>query len=190
MADPTTEDPTTDDPEGQEPEGDEEGKREQFDEARARKALEKKNREAAQLRERLKELEPLAERARELEDASKSDLEKLTGERDSLRDRASSAEQRLTRLDVALEAAPEGVSVTVLRQVAKRITGGTAEEMQADAEELFALLAPTKDETRERPGDVVPGRPKERLRGGSDPEDEPDEMDPAKLAAKVRAGRF
>ena len=181
-------DPTTDD-DGPEPDGDEES-REQFDEARAREALKKKNREAQQLRERVKQLEPLADRARELEEAGKSDLEKLTGERDGLRDRASNAEQRLSRLDVALEAAPEGISVSVLRQVAKRIAGGTAEEMQADAEELFALLAPSKEQARERPGDVVPGRPKERLRGGSDPEDEPDEMDPAKLAAKVRASRF
>lgn len=184
MAD-APDDATTDD-EGQEPEGGEES-REQFDEARARDALNKKNREAQKLRERLKDLEPMAEKLRLLEEEGKSDLEKLTGERDSLRDRASSAEQRLSRLDVALEAAPEGISVTVLRQVAKRIVPGTAEEMQADAEELFALLAPAT--TKDRPGDVVPGRPKERLRGGADPEDEPDEMDPIKLAEMVRRSR-
>ncbi|ABS03206.1 hypothetical protein [Kineococcus radiotolerans] len=176
-------------PDDEAPEADGGGdkQREPFDEARAREALNKKNREAQQLRERLKELEPLAQKARELEEAGKSDLEKLSGERDSFRDRASSAEQRLSRLDVALEAAPEGISVTLLRQVAKRISGGTAEEMQADAEELFALLAPAS--APDRPADVVPGRPKERLRGGSDPEDEPDEMDPAKLAAKIRSAR-
>lgn len=62
--------------EGQEPEEQQIEETETFDEARARAALAKANREAANLRKRLKEIEPAAKRAKELDEASRTEVEK------------------------------------------------------------------------------------------------------------------
>lgn len=153
----------------------------------ARKELDKVRREAAAYRVKARELEPLAARARELEDAGKTELERLTGDRDSHKSRADAAESLALRLQVALDAAPEHATMTQIRAVAKRLTGATAEDLEADAAELFGLLAP------EPPGGVppVPGRPTERMtpRGGSDPDEPLEDTDPEKLAARVPRAR-
>jgi membrane protein involved in colicin uptake len=68
-----------------------ESQQEPFDEARAKKALSKKNSENENLRKRLKELEPLAKRAQELEDAQKSETERLTESLTAAQERAAKA---------------------------------------------------------------------------------------------------
>lgn len=155
-----------------------------FDADTAKAKISKANREARQLRERLKQLEPLAEKAKELEDANKTELEKLTERASGAEDRATSAELRALRMEVALDKAPDGMPVTKIRALAKRLTGSTQEELEADAEELFAEFAPASDASTN--GD---GRPKETLPKVPLPNSEnlrlDDETDPRKLAARL-----
>lgn len=58
--------------------------------------------------------------------------------------------------------------------LAKRLTGATAEELEADAKELQKLVAPSQPES---------------LSGGLDPEDTED-FDPVKAVAKIRRNRY
>ncbi|MBP2341116.1 chromosome segregation ATPase [Saccharothrix coeruleofusca] len=171
--------PDIDPPEGQ---PDEERKPEPFDEDRARRKIAKANSEAENLRKRLKELEPLAQKARELEDASKTEVERLTGDRDTFKTRAETAEASLTKLQAALDAAPDGASLAQVKAVAKRVTGGSPEELAEDAAELYELLGATARKT------APASKPTEALRGGADPDDEPEETDPRKLADLIRRG--
>lgn len=134
------------------------------DVAELRKALKKANEEAAASRHKLKELD----------DRDKSDSEKLAERVAAAEQRANDAEARALRLEVA---AAKGLTAGQ----AKRLAGSTREELDADADELLADFAPaSKDPDDPKP---TPGsRPKERLRGGGDPTEEPDETDPRKLA--------
>jgi hypothetical protein len=146
----------------------------------ARKALTKANNEAAGYRTKVRELEPLAQKAKELEDAGKTDAQRLSEERDGHKSRADTAETGLLRMEVAIDKAPEGTPISRVRAIAKRLVGNTREELEADAEELFEELGSGGSQ---KPGPK--GRPQERLRGGGNPEVEPDELDPKKLAEKV-----
>jgi len=149
-----------------------------FDAERAKAKIAKANQEALNLRKRLKELEPLALKAKELEDANKSETEKLSEDRDGHKGRADKAEASLRKLTAAFDAAPEGATPAQIRQVAKRLTGDTDEELQADAEELFELVG-----AKGKP--KVPVKPTEALKGGGDPDEAPEETDPRKLAALI-----
>lgn len=179
MSDPSTPDvdePEVDSPEEPKPEADK--AEDAFDADRAKAKIAKANQEAANLRKRLKELEPLALKAKELEDANKSETEKLSEDRDTHKGRADKAEASLRKLTAAFDAAPEGATPAQIRQVAKRLTGDTDEELQADAEELFELVG-----ARGKP--KVPVKPTEALRGGGDPDEAPEETDPRKLAELI-----
>lgn len=57
-----------------------------------------------------------------------------------------------------------------------RLRGTTEEEITKDAEALLERVSGKKPPTQ---------RPKEALRGGGDPAEEPDETDPRKLAARI-----
>lgn len=133
------------------------------DTAAMKAALEKANKEAAAYRHKLKEFE----------DRDKTDSEKLTERAAAAEHRAAEAEARALRLEVA---AAKGLTPSQV----KRLVGSTREELEADADELLADFAPRSGEhdTSPPPG----GRPKERLRGGGDPTEEPEETDPRKLA--------
>lgn len=121
-----------------------------------------------------------AERAAALkkyEDANKSEAQRLEEERDSHRTRAEKAEAALRRRDIAEQRAPEHATPAQIRTVAKRLAGDTDEEMEKDADELFAAFAPAPATAK------TPQKPKERLRGGSEPDEDIEETDPRKLAA-------
>lgn len=121
-----------------------------------------------------------AEKLKEYEDQGKSESQRLQEERDSHKTRAEKAEAALKRREIAEARAPEHVTVAQIKAVAKRLAGETDDDLESDADELFALLAPKPVETPK-----VPERPKERLRGGGDPDEESEENDPKKLAALV-----
>lgn len=125
-----------------------------------------------------------ARKLKELEDADKTEAQKAADKAAEAEKRATTAERSALQLEVALDKAPEGMSLAQVRKLAKRLTGGTREELEADADELFADFAPDtggdegdEGEKRKRPG----GRPKTGATSTSDPE----ETDPDKLAAKV-----
>lgn len=62
---------------------------------------------------------------------------------------------------------------------AKRLSGATKEELEADADELLDAF-PTASN-----GGPPSSKPRQQLRGGGDPNSEPEETDPAKLAAAI-----
>ena len=132
---------------------------------------------------RRREAQELAGRLKAHEDANKTELERAQEAASSAESRATAAEQAALRLEVALEKAPEGMPIAQVRKLAKRLSGATQEELEADAEELFADFTPDPGQ------DSGAGRrPKERLRTGAahSSSDDDEETDPAKLAAMVR----
>ena len=155
----------------------------EFDAERAWNTI-KTQRERERALER--EKQELSGQLQSYKDAEKSDLERAEEARVSMEQRATSAEAAALRLDVALDKAPDGMPVSQIRKLAKRLTGATREEIEADAEELFADFVPEPEQEPE-PG----ARPRPRLRAGAAPSAEPEENDPAKLAAQVprRYGR-
>jgi hypothetical protein len=153
-----------------------------WDEERAKADLAKKNREAKNLRDRLKAAEEKATKYDELEDAKKSESEKLNEKAASLETRATKAEQDAARLRVALK---KGLTETQ----AKRLVGENEEELEEDADELLADFQP-KAEEEEKKEEETPEvdskrRPKERLRPGAAPSAEPEDNDPKALADRV-----
>lgn len=149
-----------------------------------RKALDsikEQRRAAREERDKVKaELAKVQEELRKHSDKDKSDVDRLTEERDRLKAELGTVSSSVKRRDAAEEYAPDHVTAAQIRAVAKRLTGNTDDELKADAEELYALIAPAPPTT------PVAGRPRERLRGGGDPSTTPDETDPRKLAALIR----
>jgi hypothetical protein len=122
-----------------------------------------------------------ADALKKYEDANKSEAERLQEALVTHQSRAEKAEAALRRREVAESRAPEHATVAQIKAVAKRLAGDSDDELETDADELFALLAPAP-EPKPR---STPSRPKEQLRGGGDPEVETEENDPRKLAARV-----
>lgn len=118
-----------------------------------------------------------AKRLKEIEDANKSETQKLADEKAASDKVAASAQGELLRLRVAMRKGLTEVQ-------AKRLVGDTEEELEADAEELLASFKPADSDTDDGPKNK-PTRPKERLRPGAAPDEEPDETDPRKLAADL-----
>jgi len=134
-----------------------------------------------------KQYKTASSRLKEFEDANKSESERLQEASQEARTRAEKAEAALRRREIAEERAPEHATLAQIKAVAKRLNGDTNEDLESDADELFALLAPEPPKAR------TPERPREALKrpkGGSDPEDEPEESDPRKLAAAIRSRRL
>jgi hypothetical protein len=154
---------------------------------RGRRALEamKEQRKAARAeRDRAKqELDDLRKKLDKYESANKSELQRLIEERDTLKAELGKVSSTAKRRDIAEELAPEHATAKQIRMVAQYLRGSTDEELEASAEELFSHFAPEPSKPR------TPSRPKERLRGGGEPDEEPTEVDPRKLADLIRKSR-
>lgn len=161
-------------PDPKDPENKPDPEDEPLDLERVKEALRKKNSEAVNLRKRLKEAEAAEEELQKLKDKDKSDAERAAEKTRSLEDKATQAETELLKLRVALR---KGLSETQ----AKRLVGTTEEELESDADELLESFKPSEDGGKPKPST----KPKEDLKGGGDPTNEPEEMDPRKLAAAV-----
>lgn len=113
------------------------------------------------------------------EDANKTDAERREERATAAEARALKAETALLRREIAETTAPEGATPAQLRNAAKRIVGDTPDELERDAADYWAehpvAGAPPK----------TTSRPKERLKGGSEPDEAVEEDDPRKLAALV-----
>ncbi|MEU5259015.1 hypothetical protein [Amycolatopsis sp. NPDC021455] len=140
-----------------------------------KKALEAMKRERNAAR---KEMNDLKARLKEFEDKDKTETQRLQETAEEAKSRAAKAETNARKLQTAIERAPEGASLAQIKAVAKRLHGESDEELEADADELFSLLAPSTQDTKK----TLPGKPKENLSGGGDPGEEPEEKDPRKLA--------
>lgn len=126
-----------------------------------------------------KEAAEVAAKLKQYEDANKSEAERLQEAVSSHQSRAEKAEAALKRREIAEQAAPDHATAKQIAQVAKRMAGDDDDALEADAKELFEWIAPAAATPK------TPSRPKERLRGGAEPDDEPEETDPRKLAALI-----
>lgn len=143
------------------------------------------------------ELKTKAGKLDEIEQANKTEVEKLREELESTRSESSTSKADLLRLQVALDKAPEGMSLAKVRKLAKRLTGSTREELEADAGDLFEDYGGTTSgkDTGDGDGsgdgsggDDTSRRPRERLLPGAssetDTEDDPEKLADAVLQAK------
>lgn len=105
-------------------------------------------------RARIKELEPLAVKAREADEAAKTELQKATEARAAIEKERDEARLALLKRDIADEAG-------LPKSWAKRLTGSTKEELEADAKEMAKDLAPKIG--------TATGRPVRELRPGALP---------------------
>lgn len=137
------------------------------------------NRMKAEKQEAERAARDLQARLKKYEDEGKSESQRLQEERDTHLSRAEKAEAALKRREIAEERAPEHATIAQIKAVAKRLAGDTDEALEADADELFELLAPAPAAAK------TTSRPKERLKGGSEPDEPVDETDPIKLAAAI-----
>lgn len=143
---------------------------EPFDESRARAKISKANKEAKSLRDRLHAAEA---RLADIDNASKTDAERNQDRIKDLEEKYQAAEQRAMRLEVAQA---KGLSAAQ----AKRLVGKTIEELETDADELLEAFG-TNDKGSKKPPTK---KPTENLRGGKDPEKEP-ELSGEQLAAAI-----
>jgi len=129
----------------------------------------------------LKRAEAAEAKVKQFEDANKSESEKLTEKASTAEQEATSAKSDAARLRVALKKGLTEVQ-------AKRLVGETEEELEADADELLDSFREGDDEDgkeSEKDEQPVRRRPKERTKTGATGATEPEESDPAKLAARV-----
>ena len=112
-------------------------------------------------------------------------IRKLQSEAKNLRERAKTAEKKVGDVDT-LTKERDGLAADNLRltigyelglpmALAKRLQGATREELIADADELVKIAGA-------RP---VARKPVEALRGGGEPEREPEETDVRKIGARM-----
>lgn len=131
-------------------------------------------------RQNEKNLRDTQNQLKQYQDKDKTEAQRLQEERDSFRSQAEKNASELQRLQIAGETAPEHATLAQLRKVARRMAGEDTDALEADAKELWADFAPAPTKQ------PVSGKPRERLRGGSDPDGDDDgELDPAKLAARI-----
>lgn len=116
---------------------------------------------------------------------AKKKIAKLNSEAANLRKRVNEApkaedvqakDQRIKELEPENLRLRVGYKLGLPLEIALRLKGGSEEEMVADAQELVELIAPTKRPTQ---------RPTEALRGGLEPDKEPEETDLKKLGARM-----
>lgn len=137
-----------------------------------------------------KELNDLKAQLKKYQDKDKTETERLAEAREEATTRAAKAEESFRALSIAMDRAPAHATLKHVRMVAKRIRGESEDELETDADELFEMLVPAPKEKDEPTPRKVAGKPRERLRGGGDPEEEPEESDPRKLADMIRRSRF
>lgn len=128
--------------------------------------------EARKWEKRAKENSDAAARLKEIEDAKKTESQRLTEDRDTHKTRAEAAEAKLMRLEVGLD---KGLTPAQ----AKRLVGNTREELEADAEDLLATFGGAKKDAS-----GVKSRPQPNLRGGNEPDEDP-EPDISKIVAQI-----
>lgn len=120
-----------------------------------------------------RQLREMSDQLKALQDKDKSDSERLTEKVSQLEKDLATATARADRFEVALD---KGLDMTR----AKRLTGTTREELEADAEELKGWQASSN-------GDKPPSKPTESLSGGGDPTEEP-AVDVRKVVADIPRG--
>jgi len=117
---------------------------------------------------------------------AKRKIAKLNSEAANLRKRlndapkaedAAAKDKRITDLETATLRYEIALDLGLPKEIAARLQGASRDEMVADAEKLLELLAPAKRPTTRKPI--------EALRGGLEPDNEPEETDLKKIGARM-----
>lgn len=135
-----------------------------------KKALDAERKARRDAEQKLKALE---DQLKELQDKDKSEVERLRDEVESLKAQAQTSSAAALRAEVAMA---KGLTPAQ----AKRLVGDTREDLEADADEILEAF-PVQGGATPPPSN----KPATDLRGGTEPNDDPVETDPAKLAASV-----
>lgn len=141
------------------------------------KSEESKDRVLADLRREREARQALEKRIAEIDDKDKTEQQRLADRLATAEKALADAESKALRYEVA---SAKGLT----HAQAKRLVGATKEELESDADELletFGTPEGRKPPTR---------KPVENLRGGSEPDAEPEESDPEKLAALHPRGSY
>ena len=116
-----------------------------------------------------------AKKLAEMEEADKTELQKATDRATAAEKLAAGSEAKATRYEVAAE-------IGIQAKHLKYLTGSTRDEIEESGK---GILDDFPEAYAKSDKDGKPTRPKERLRSGAAPDEEPDETDPRKLAAMV-----
>lgn len=117
---------------------------------------------------------------------AKRKIAKLNSEAANLRKRlteapkaedAAAKDKRIGELETASLRYEVALDLGLPKEIASRLQGADRDEMVADAEKLLELLAPAKRPTTRKPT--------EALRGGLQPDQEPEETDLSKLGDRM-----
>lgn len=110
-----------------------------FDADKARAALSKKNREAQNLRKRLKDAEPMLEEFNRWKETQKTEAQRQAELAEAQMFELSSAKEQLARQTACLKA---GFTADEIVEFASRLRGEDEEALVEDAKKLKARLAP------------------------------------------------
>lgn len=117
--------------------------------------------------------------------ASHDELQKIRdgekSETEKERDLRLAAEKRAEQLELKDLQRSVAEAKGIPLKHAGRLKGATKEELEADADEYLEDYTPPESAGKPR----IPGKPRENLRGGGAPNEEPEETDPVKLAASI-----
>lgn len=131
-----------------------------------------------------KDLAAARKKISDYEGKNKSVQERLQQELDDAKSELTKERSTRQRREAAEEHAPDEADPKLIRAAAEWIKGDTEEELQKSAEKFYGLFATAQ------PKKVIPGKPREKLRGGGSSSDEDEEeMDPRKLADMIGRAR-
>lgn len=130
------------------------------------------------------DLKAKAAKLDEAESKSKDESQKLLDRIAAAEKKAADAEERVGKAEADALRLSVAATKGLTPAQAKRLAGSTREELETDADELLESF---KSEGGEGDGNrrPPPARPRENLKGGTDPTSEPVEMNPTKLAESV-----
>lgn len=144
-----------------------------------KKALDEERKARRDAEKKAKDLE---DRLKSIEDKDKSEVERLTEQIATLTKERDSAVGRADRLEIAVTKSLDEDKALRITSAAKRLTGATREELEADADEFLTAFAAPNGEPKPTP----PGKPREQLRpGNNDPDAPVEETDVKKIGERM-----
>lgn len=148
-----------------------------------KKALDAERKARRDAEQKAKDLE---NRLQAIEDKDKSEVERLTEQVATLAKERDAAVGKADRLEVAVLKSLDEDQSRRITSAAKRLTGTTREELEADAEEFLTAFAPSAPAEEGKP--APSGKPQERLKpGNGDPDAPVEETDVKKLGERMFA---
>lgn len=129
------------------------------------------------------DLKAKASKFDELQEADKTEAQRL-------QDRAEAAERERDQLKRSHLIADLAADAGLPKKMWKRVSGETREEIEADITDLLEGMPKPPEQAPAPKAAAISQKPRENLRGGGTPDEEPEETDPLKLADLVPRSRL